>query len=56
MADPSKYPTRLAPYGLRMPPALKLKVKNAAQRDGRTMNAQIVHHLREIYGTEGESG
>mgnify|MGYP006281894541 CR=1 FL=1 len=54
MADPCKYPTRLAPYGLRMPDELKRKVKDAARREGRSMNAQIVRHLREIYGTEGE--
>lgn len=40
---------RQPPFGLRMPPPLKEQVKEAAQREGRSMNAQIVQHLREIY-------
>lgn len=37
------------PFGLRMPPDLKSQVKDAAAREGRSMNAQIVQHLRTIY-------
>jgi plasmid stability protein len=32
-----------------MPDDLKDQVKDAAAREGRSMNAQIVQHLREIY-------
>ena len=42
-------------YGLRMPDDLKRKIKIAAAQEDRTMNAQIVRHLCEIYGTEGEA-
>lgn len=45
---------RLAPLGVRIPPDLKRKIKIAAAQEDRTMNAQIVRHLREIYGTDGE--
>lgn len=40
---------RTPPYGLRMPDDLKAQVKAAAAREGRSMNAQIVQHLREVY-------
>lgn len=40
---------RIKPYGLRMPDDLKEQVKDAAAREGRSMNAQIVQHLRAIY-------
>lgn len=40
---------RLAPLGVRIPPDLKRKIKIAAAQEDRTMNAQIVRHLREIY-------
>jgi len=39
---------------LRVPDDLKREVKAAAAREGRTMNAQIVQHLREIYGIEDQ--
>ena len=55
MAHASKAPAFLAPFGLRMPDDLKHKVKDAARREGRSMNAQIVQHLREIYETELEA-
>lgn len=37
------------PMQLRVPDDLKGLVKDAATREGRSMNAQIVQHLREIY-------
>lgn len=43
---------QLKPYGLRMPDDLKALVKDAAAREGRSMNAQIVQHLRAIYQPE----
>ena len=43
------------PYGLRMPDQIKAKVRDAAAREGRSMNAQIVQHLREIYQPEGDA-
>jgi hypothetical protein len=45
-----------AQVALRVPGDLKDQVKDAAAREGRSMNAQIVHHLREIYTTKGEGG
>lgn len=55
MANHDQGKKRLAPLGVRIPPELKRKIKIAAAREDRTMNAQIVRHLREIYGTEGEA-
>lgn len=43
---------QITPYGLRMPDDLKGLVKDAAAREGRSMNAQIVRHLRMIYQSE----
>lgn len=43
---------RTPPFGLRMPDELKRKVKEAAAREERSMNAQIVSHLRDIYQPE----
>lgn len=40
---------QIRPFGLRMPDDLKDQVKDAAAREGRSMNAQIVQHLRTIY-------
>ena len=45
---------RQPPFGLRMPLDLKDQVKEAAAREGRSMNAQIVQHLRTIYQPEKE--
>lgn len=36
-------------FPLRISDDLKEQVKDAAAREGRSMNAQIVQHLREIY-------
>lgn len=49
MADDSKYPTRIAPYGLRIPPDLKDRVEAAAKANNRSMNAEIVATLEEHY-------
>lgn len=49
MVDESKYPTRIAPYGLRMPPDLKERVQAAADASGRSMNAEIVHRLEQSF-------
>lgn len=46
---------RQPPFGLRMPPDLKSQVKDAATREGRSMNAQIVQHLRTFYQPENEA-
>ncbi|MEL6584046.1 MAG: hypothetical protein AAFQ36_09460 [Pseudomonadota bacterium] len=45
MADPSKYPTRIAPYGLRMRPELKAALQEAADEGGRTLHAEIIVRL-----------
>ena len=46
---------RKPPFGLRMPDDLKQEVREAAAREGRSMNAQIVQHLRTIYQPEKEA-
>lgn len=40
---------QIPPFGLRMPDDLKDQIKQAAAQEGRSMNAQIVQHLRAIY-------
>lgn len=47
MADESKYPTRIAPYGLRMPDQVKTRIQYAADQNNRSMNAEIVARLEE---------
>ncbi|MBC7131702.1 MAG: Arc family DNA-binding protein [Roseovarius sp.] len=42
----------IAQVALRIPDELKHQVKDAAAREGRSMNAQIVQHLRTIYQPE----
>jgi len=49
MADESKYPTRIAPYGLRMPPELKEQVQASADANNRSMNAEIVARLEATF-------
>lgn len=43
------------PFGLRIPDDLKVKIKAAAAREGRSMNAQILQHLRAIYESEASA-
>lgn len=49
MADPSKYPTRLAPYGLRIPPELKARLEASAKENGRTLHSEIITALEFLY-------
>lgn len=42
-------PKQEAPYGLRMPPDLKARVKAAAEANNRSMNAEIVALLEERF-------
>lgn len=49
MADESKYPTRIAPYGLRMPPELKARIEAAAQAHDRSLHTEIVAALEEKF-------
>ncbi|TMV67621.1 Arc family DNA-binding protein [Thioclava sp. BHET1] len=42
-------PKQEPPYGLRMPPELKSRVKAAAEANNRSMNAEIVATLEEKY-------
>lgn len=39
------------PYGLRMPDDLRAQVKELAQREGRSMNSQIVQVLKNAVDT-----
>lgn len=36
-------------FMLRLPDGMRDQIKDAAAREGRSMNAHIVQHLREIY-------
>lgn len=47
MTDSS--PKQEPPYGLRMPPDLKVRVKAAAEANNRSMNAEIVAALEKEY-------
>ncbi|ARC90227.1 Arc family DNA-binding protein [Rhodovulum sp. MB263] len=42
-------PKQEPPYGLRMPPDLKARVKASAEANNRSMNAEIVSTLEEKY-------
>ena len=42
-------PKQIPPFGLRMPPDLKERVSRAAERNNRSMNAEIVATLEEKY-------
>ncbi|WP_104492730.1 Arc family DNA-binding protein [Paracoccus denitrificans] len=45
-------PKQEPPYGLRMPPDLKARVKAAAEANNRSMNAEIVSRLEETFLAE----
>ena len=45
MVDESKYHTRIAPFGVRIPPELKDRVSLSAEKNNRSMNAEIIHRL-----------
>ncbi|WP_314188527.1 Arc family DNA-binding protein [Paracoccus yeei] len=49
MADEAKYPTRLAPYGLRIPPALKEYIQQEASAHGRSLHSEILVALQNYY-------
>lgn len=49
MADETKYPTRIAPYGLRIPPELKARIEAAAEARERSMHAEILSALEEKF-------
>jgi len=51
--DDSERLTRdIAPFGVRMPPDLKARVKAAADANNRSMNAEIVNALEQLYPAE----
>ena len=43
---------QIPPFGLRMPKDLKAEVKALAEREGRSMNNQIVQVLRKAIAAE----
>lgn len=49
MSDDEQFIRDIAPFGLRMPPMLKERVKRAAVENGRSMNAEIVATLEKEY-------
>lgn len=44
----------IAPFGLRMPPELRDKIEEAAKRNGRSMNAEVIARLSSTF--EAEAG
>ncbi len=54
MADSRKYPTRLAPYGLRIPPALKEFIQEEADLHGRSLHSEILMALQKYYDWHDE--
>lgn len=42
--------TQDTPYGLRMPKGMRPRVKAMAAENGRSMNAEIIFHLRKALG------
>lgn len=49
--------TQETPYGLRMPKGMRDQVKAMAAENGRSMNAEIVFHLRKALGAAaGDAG
>ena len=49
MADDTKYPTRIAPYGLRMSPMLKARVQTSADANSRSMHAELISAIESAY-------
>lgn len=43
--------TQETPYGLRMPKGMREQVKAMAANNGRSMNAEIIFHLRNALGS-----
>ena len=41
-----------APFGLRLPEALKQKVREHAEQNGRSQNREIVYRLQQAYQVE----
>lgn len=43
------------PFGLRMQPELRAKLEEAARASGRSLNAEITHHLEQAMEVAGTS-
>ena len=41
----------IAPFGVRMPPDLKSRVETAANKSGRSINAEIVTRLQQSFAS-----
>lgn len=54
MADESKYPTRIAPYGLRIPPELKARIEQAASINSRSLHSEIIAALERSFPKQDE--
>lgn len=48
-------PKQIPPFGLRMPPALKDRVQQAAAQNNRSMNAEIIARLEYALSAEADS-
>lgn len=47
---------KLAPFGLRMPDALRDRIRDAAGRNRRSMNSEIVFHLERALPAQDAAG
>ncbi|MCF7647312.1 Arc family DNA-binding protein [Bacillus subtilis] len=48
MSDDSKYPSQLAErFQIRMPDGLRDRIREAAEKNNRSMNAEIIHRLED---------
>ena len=52
MPEVQKMSRDIAPFGLRMPPALKDWLKQQAAKNNRSLNAEIVTYLQERKNAE----
>lgn len=49
---PDERVAAIAPFGLRMPPGLRERIAQAAEKEGRSMNALIVRVLEDAFPPE----
>lgn len=44
-----KWTNQIAPFGLRLQPELKQKIKDVAANNARSQNSEIIHRLEESF-------
>lgn len=45
----------IAPFGVRMPPDLKVRIEESAAKNGRSINAEIVGRLQQTFEPSNEA-